>query len=80
MAPRIKCAASCAARGLPEPDSVRLLRGPWLEYRRTRPGISRLEAPHAVGVELEFSQLLRGHLALSALCHFGLGLFLPQGL
>ena len=68
-----------AARGLPDPDSVRLLRGPWLEYRRTRPGISRLEAPHAVGVELEFAQPFRGPLALGALCHFGLGLFLARG-
>ena len=67
-----------SARGLPEPDSIRLLRGPWLEYRRTRPGVSRLEAPHAVGVELEFSSRLRGPLALGALSHFGLGLFLPH--
>lgn len=66
------------ARELPEPDSIRLLRGPWLEYRRTRPGVSRLEAPHAVGIELEFSDELRGPLALGALCHFGLGLFVPH--
>lgn len=64
-----------SVRGLPPPTAVRLLRGPWLEYRRTRPGVSRLEAPRAVGVEIEFERQLRGPLALGKLSHFGLGLF-----
>ena len=67
-----------AIRGLPAPDSVRLIRGPWLEYRRTRPGVSRMEAPRVVGVEIALSNPLRGPIALGALCHFGLGLFLPR--
>lgn len=67
-----------AARGLPEPSTVQSVRGPWLEYRRTRPGVARTEAPHALGVELEFSESVRGPLALGALSHFGLGLFLPH--
>jgi CRISPR-associated protein Csb2 len=75
---QVRC--ELGARGLAEPEGVRLIRGPWLEYRRTRPGVSRLEAPHAVGVELEFSDQLRGPIALGALCHFGLGLFLPHEL
>ena len=67
-----------AARGLPDPEDIRLVRGPWLEYRRTRPGVSRLEAPHVVGVEIELLEPVQGPIALGALCHFGLGLFLPR--
>lgn len=66
-----------AARDLPEPSAVRLVRGPWLEFRRTRPGVSRLEAPRAVGIEIEFGHPLRGPIALGKLSHFGLGLFAP---
>ncbi|MGI8632839.1 MAG: type I-G CRISPR-associated protein Csb2 [Solirubrobacterales bacterium] len=68
-------------RGLPAPrggqDGIRLVKGPWLQFRRTRPGVTRLEAPRAVGVELEFEEELRGPLALGALSHFGLGVFTP---
>ena len=49
-----------------------------LKWVPTRPGVSRLEAPHAVGVELALPEPVRGPLALGALCHFGLGLFLPR--
>lgn len=65
-------------RGLASPRTVRLLRGPWLEYRRTRPGVSRRAARRAVGLELEFDEPLSGPLALGALSHFGLGLFVPS--
>jgi CRISPR-associated protein Csb2 len=64
-------------RGFPEPESIALTRGPWLEYRRTRPGRSRLEAPRVVGASIAFAEPVRGPIALGALSHFGLGLFLP---
>lgn len=67
-----------ALRGLPEPREVRLIRGSWLEYRRTRPGRPSLEAPRAVGARLVFGEPIRGPLALGALSHFGLGLFVPE--
>lgn len=70
-----------ARRGLPEPlpgdAGVRLLRGPWLEFRRSRPGVSRLEAPRVVGAEIEFPGEVRGPIAIGALSHYGLGLFTP---
>lgn len=65
-------------RGLPEPTSVNLLDGDWLSFRRHRPTNERLEAARrAVGVELEFEEPVLGPLALGALSHFGLGLFVP---
>lgn len=66
-----------ARRGLPQPESVELVRGPWLEYRRTRVRVSRLEAARVVGAEIVFPEPLLGPLALGALSHFGLGLFTP---
>ncbi len=63
---------------IPEPKRVTLERGPWLEFRRSRPGSSRLEAPRAVGARLEFTEPVRGPIALGALCHFGLGVFVPE--
>lgn len=63
---------------IPEPKRVTLERGPWLEFRRSRPGSSRLEAPRAVGARLEFAEPVRGPIALGALCHFGLGVFVPR--
>lgn len=67
-----------ALRGFPEPDSIEQLHGAWLEYRRTRPGRSRLEAPRAVGVRITFAEEVSGPLALGALSHFGLGLYVPE--
>lgn len=71
-----------AARGLPAPidgeEGVRLVKGPWMEFRRTRPGSSRQRAPRVVGAELTFAEPVSGPLALGALSHFGLGLFEPK--
>jgi CRISPR-associated protein Csb2 len=52
--------------------------GNWVQFRRTRPRVSRLEAPRVVGAELHFAEPVRGPIALGALSHFGLGLFTPQ--
>lgn len=51
--------------------------GEWARFRRTRPGVSRLEAQRVLGAELHFSEPVRGPIALGALSHFGLGLFVP---
>lgn len=62
-------------RDLPEPSHVHLLKDSWLEFRRSRPGTSRLEAPRVVGAEFHFDAEVAGPIALGALSHFGLGLF-----
>jgi CRISPR-associated protein Csb2 len=50
----------------------------WRQFRRTRPGISRLEAPRVTGAKLRFTEPVQGPIALGALSHFGLGLFVPE--
>jgi CRISPR-associated protein Csb2 len=49
--------------------------GRWQTFRRTRPGVSRMEAPRVFGAELRFAEPVTGPIALGALSHFGLGLF-----
>lgn len=67
-----------ALRGcFPEPEAVELVRGSWLQFRRARPGASRLEAPNAVGLRVVFAEEVGGPIALGALSHFGLGVFEP---
>ena len=66
-----------ASRGYPPPVSVRLRPGGWLNFRRHRLQERLEDARHAYGVELAFSEPVTGPLALGALSHFGLGLFLP---
>lgn len=65
-------------RGFPDPDSVELLPGDWLSYRRYRVKERLEDARRATGVEIAFSGPVRGPVALGALSHFGLGLFLPM--
>lgn len=67
-----------AIRGLPDDAEISLLKGPWLEYRRSRPRHSRLDASRAVGARIVFPEPVLGPLALGALSHFGLGLFVPE--
>lgn len=65
-------------RGFPEPQSVAVLRGDWLSYRRHRV-VERLEdARRAGGVRIAFREPVEGPIALGALSHFGLGLFVPM--
>jgi CRISPR-associated protein Csb2 len=65
-------------RGLPEPGTVDLLRGDWLDYRRHRPTKERLgSARRACGARLRFKVPIDGPIVLGALSHFGLGMFLP---
>ena len=76
-------ARECRFHGLPEPRSVEWIDGiearghrlRWMEFTRSRKGARPL-AGH--GCVIEFAEEVRGPFALGALCHFGLGLFVPQ--
>ncbi len=58
---------------------VEMVKGDWLSYRRHRPTTERLEeGRRAAGVRIEFDHAVSGPLALGALSHFGLGLFVPE--
>lgn len=65
-------------RGLPRARKVEIVPGSWMRFARTRPGVSRREAPIVVGAELSFDEPLLGPLCLGGLSHFGLGLFEPH--
>lgn len=65
-------------RGLPEPQEVQLAPGDWMRFARTRPGGPRRTAAPAVGIRLRFTERVPGPIALGALSHFGLGLFVPD--
>lgn len=57
---------------------IEQLPGPWLSFRTHRPSRERLVAARrATGLRLRFEHPVSGPLALGALSHFGLGLFLP---
>lgn len=66
-----------ALRGHPEPLEIRLLRGGWADFRRSRVFESRLRAPSLYGATVQFDREVCGPMALGALSHFGLGLFVP---
>lgn len=68
-------------RDLPTPVDVEVMPGePWLAFRRHRPQSERLQhARRAVGVRISFAEPVRGPLSLGQLSHFGLGLFVPEG-
>jgi len=65
-------------RGLPQPNRVILERGSWHRFRTQKAGQSRLERASVFGVRIEFRDELAGPLSLGALCHYGLGLFVPD--
>ena len=53
--------------------------GDWHHFRRHRPNKERLSQARAVvGLDLEFPEPVAGPIALGALSHFGLGLFMPM--
>lgn len=60
-------------------EYVDLLKGNWLDYRRRRlfknPRLA--DSVRAYGLQVGFTEDVSGPLALGALSHFGLGLFLP---
>lgn len=67
-----------AVRGSPEPTGVVLEHGSWHRFRTQKAGQSRLDRAGVFGARLEFSDELVGPLSLGALCHYGLGLFVPD--
>jgi CRISPR-associated protein Csb2 len=74
----IQVADELAWRGQPSPAGIRPIEGDWLAFRRYRPTTERMQdARRATGLELTFSEEVAGPIALGALSHFGLGLFLP---
>lgn len=76
--PRDQIRRELALRGFPEPESIAPIRGSWLEYRRVRPGRSRLGAARVVGARVAFAEEVAGPIVLGALSHFGLGLFVAE--
>lgn len=70
--------AELAYRDLPDVETVDVVRGDWLAYRRYRLN-ERLRAQRrAHGLRLHFAEPVMGPLALGQLSHFGLGLFVPD--
>lgn len=73
----------CAYHGLPEPTSIEWIgrtqsKGHqlrWMEFIRSRKGRRPLQGH---GCMLTFPEPVNGPFAIGALCHFGLGLFLPR--
>lgn len=65
-------------RGLPGAQGVELVRGDWLAFRRHRPKERLEDGRRAIGVRITFPDAVSGPLALGALSHFGLGLFVPK--
>ncbi len=66
------------SRGLPPVVEVALVEGPWLQFRRYRPGKERIQRSRpAYGLRLQFASQVEGPIAIGQLSHFGLGLFSP---
>lgn len=73
----------CTIHGLPEPEEIvwnngievqnRLLR--WPEFVRSRKGLRPMQG---YGCRITFPEPVPGPFALGALCHFGLGMFVPE--
>ncbi|MHB8324729.1 MAG: type I-G CRISPR-associated protein Csb2 [Candidatus Dormibacteria bacterium] len=67
-----------AWRDQPPPTGIRPIEGDWLSFRRYRPTVDHLQdARRATGLEITFPEPVAGPIAIGALSHFGLGLFVP---
>lgn len=75
---RAEVARELAYRGLPGPDRVEMLPGDWASFRTYRIAERLPDARRASGLRLEFGSEVAGPIALGALSHFGLGLFIPR--
>lgn len=67
-------------RGLPEVVAAEQVAGGWLRYRRARAHEPLSKARRAFGLRVQFAEPVHGPIALGQLSHFGLGLFVPDGL
>jgi CRISPR-associated protein Csb2 len=65
-------------RGFPEPLDIELIRGSWMSFKRTRPGVSAREAAQVVGARIVFAESVPGPIAIGRSSHFGLGVFEPD--
>jgi CRISPR-associated protein Csb2 len=65
-------------RGFPDPVEVELVQGPWMDFKRTRPGVPARDASPVVGARLRFAERVCGPIAIGRSSHFGLGLFEPE--
>lgn len=71
-------AEELAWRDQPSPAAIRPIEGDWLSFRRYRPTTDHLQdARRATGLEITFPEAVTGPIAIGALSHFGLGLFVP---
>lgn len=71
-------AEECSWRDLPAPESVRIVRGDALSFRRHRPTRERMHEARAGNLlEVEFATPVAGPISIGRHAHFGLGLFLP---
>jgi CRISPR-associated protein Csb2 len=68
----------CTYRGLPAPVSVEMTGGSWLRFRRHRISEPLERARRAHGLRIRFADAVDGPIALGAMSHFGLGLFVPM--
>lgn len=68
-----------ARRGMPAPEAVEIVPGDWASYRTHRAIKNErlVNARRAAGVRITFSEPVGGPVAIGALSHFSLGLFLP---
>ncbi|HXG66879.1 MAG TPA: type I-U CRISPR-associated protein Csb2 [Blastocatellia bacterium] len=82
--PEAQLVRELASRGLPEPVSIRRVKGyqagdrplvRWLDFHSRRG--NGAQGHGLAGFEIEFPESIIGPLALGFGCHFGLGLFLP---
>lgn len=64
-------------RGFAQPTSIELQAGGWLDFRRRRLRERLDDSRRAIGVKVTFPIPIAGPIALGALSHFGLGLFVP---
>ena len=72
----------CDLHDMPRPVAIEMMEAPagrrpagWWAFRRNRKNGSPLPG---YGFRLEFETPLNGYFSLGALCHFGMGLFMPE--
>lgn len=75
---RSEVAREVGYRALPAPADVTLVRGDWSAFRTHRITERLRDARRAFGVRVQFSDAIAGPVALGALSHFGLGIFVPE--
>ncbi len=66
-------------RGFAPPVELEVRGGPWLQYRRYRPGKESIRRGRpGYGFRMRFEEPVSGPIAIGQLSHFGLGVFRPE--